>query len=721
MTVIDSLYEGAIHLSSTLVVKRDDLALKDETVDSIRNFERFMSLMNGAVTIFDFAYLDYDLMMEVFNDHVKVTIYMNDRNQIPEERRYEVLEKHRKRYYEQYVETNNYYRNLFGLPNMEDNVFIYVKDVQGVRENVPIHLLDLFELSILEVNNKIKELIVKYPEKVYLRYLGNNKIDFVKARTASHLDIIRISDAVDSKIKEMFIREYYIARKFHMSTVYNPDLFLNRDYYDGFLGFMILIATIRNTISVDSLFMDNEELFNSVLKSYDLYDYFKDLPLVQKRKLVENIDNLLTYSGSDKVLIDISKIFGYDTKINRYYMVKRHQTDNNGKPIFPKLEDGTPDYDLMYKLDFLKVDVQSDRIDLATDKFIDFKTVTDRDPLWQLEPDYLTMLKSEEFNLDISKYVSVESAYEITQLVFEMSYFLNLLIDNRLYTSGIKATNMYSALASSDLFTYIMFCFSLMCKRYDFEGNINYQPADIAALLKFNLEDVINDIVAINKEYRLNINVNDFLLMNNPSAALSANQIVEVYKYNRDVYNRLNEAINKTDNLQKYLGLSKIKKLLFVSTNLTKTFTMSNGMRAATYYEMLRDIDISLAVKVDNVIEDADLDDLIQYCLEKLQSLFEDSGLKFLFLNTPDMQDRTLKNYFTKMVKLFISSTTDLDTFDMIYVISGEDGVIRLFDSFVIIPETYFKDAVRVTDRIRMQKRIVIQDHVTVDDFLTNI
>ena len=720
-TVVDSLYSDAMLMAKSLIVKRQDLADKSETLDSARNYERYKNLLYNSNNLFNYEKLDRDLIFQIVQNKDLTEKYYNDYKTITVQHLEPILNLHKKRYFDDYVELNNYYRTLYGLPDYEDSSNVYATGIPGVRDNVPVHLLTNVEIVILQVKGIINELITKYPTKRYLSFLGPNKIDFILAREADHLDILKIAEPKDASIKNIFLSEYYHARKFHMAVVYDKDIFRNTDFYDGMIGLLILTSAIRNTVSTNHLFLDNEELLNDILRSYNLYEYFESLPLNQKKKLVQNLDELLMYSGSDRVLIEIGNIFGYSSNINRYYIIKRHNKDANGDLIFPKLAGGEPDYENMYRLDFLKVNVSDNRINLSPEYIVDFNSVVDKDPLWLLDDSYLTKLKAEEFNLTLSKYVSLESAYDTSNLVYEISYFLNLLIDSREYTGAIATTNMHSSLNKSDIFTYIMFLFAVMAKRNAYDGNINYAAADIATLMKYNLDVILADIAAINTEFGLKINASEFLL-NKPKVLITnPDELSSIFEKNTRIYNALLDLMNSTTDYKKYLGYEKLKKLLFVSTNLTKIFMKSTGTHALTYFEMLEDLDMSLANKVNSLTDYEEMDDVIQYILEKLQLVFKDSGLQFLFLNTPDMQDRVLKSYFTKMVKLFIASTSDLDSFDIIYMVGGKTNVVRLFDNITTVSDIYRKDRVTVDENIKMTKSIYIKDEISMSDLVTSI
>jgi hypothetical protein len=720
--IVASLYDDAILMAGSLVIKREDLAEAGETYDSLVNFERFLSISQGTDYFYSYETFDIDILNDVLPEEL-VPLAIQSRENIPVEYREAILIKHRERYHTNYEEKNNYYRSLYGLPDVNDTDFIYINDIPGIDPDTPIHLFTVMEISTLTALGVIDGIIKKYPGKTYLGFLGVKRIDFVRARKAKNFEILFMIDPSNAEAKRLFLREYYMSRRYHLS-MYHKEAVNPSESYDGVIGLMILVSAIRNLISVNQLFLINETLLNNILKSYGLYDRFVKLPFRQKRRLVAELDTLLSYAGSDLVLVDISNIFGYNTTINRYYILKRHNMEN-GEPIFPKLPNGDIDYDAMYRLDFLKTNIKEDKITISDDKLIDFEEVINRDPLWHVpmtktseDTVAVSDLKREDFNLVMGKYVSVESAYDISKLVYEIAYFMNLLLDSRNNISLLSTSNMYSNSGVSNVFTFLVFMFAAMSKRNGYDGNIPYSTTGILQILKFNLTDVsalLNDII---KEHEIDLKLDDVLLDKLNAPVYNIERLTEVYRNNTEIYDLILERMMKTQDIKEYKGLLALKKVLFTSHTLRENFKKLDGTYAETYIEMLRDLDPSLAVRIYNT-EDEALEDMIQYILEKLQVIFDEAELEFLFLNTPEMQERVMKAYFIEMVNLFIGSTTNLDTFDIVYTLSGPENMHRIISRAIPEMEMYTHNKVSVIDKVYTAKTVVIEERIGVRDYRT--
>lgn len=712
-----------MELAKSIVVKRQDLADKHENLETIKNFEVYKSLMMGGdIDKILHKYEFYTIMDVITTNPVLARYYQENPDEIPPEER-EIVRKWNVLWFtEQYEEKNNYYKMLMGVPETRDDFAIMV-DI-GDPEllpyvGLPIHTLDPWVIEYLWNHGGMKILIEKYPNYKYLNYLGKHSIGFYEARNAKHLDILWYDPNIDipEELKTKFFEEYYIQRNFHLNLLYDPELFLFKDLYSGFIGFLILIAAIRGTLMHDiAELRTDEEYVNAVLKSYDLYDYFEDMYLEKKIQIIRNIDELLKYSGSDKVLISVAKLFGYNTKITRYHLMKTHNKNHSGEYIFPKKPNGEPDYNAMYDLKFLKVDVSSDIIDINEANMISFDEVTERDELWHLDKSYKEEIKKEDFNIDLSKYVSIENSYDLTDLVFELAYFLNFLVDNSNNIKHIKQANDYAASGMSDLFTYIMFFFCVVAKKNNFNGNIYYEPDEMGRMLKYNIGVNFDQIEAINKKYKLGIKPEDFLYYHE-NRDLSMSGIKKKYGEYSEIYRRLKKIMDDETDYDRYKGMVELKNLLFTHFCLVNVFMKPDGNVCETYMDKLKELDISLYKKVQEA-EGEELAKMNKYVIAVLDEMFHSVDLNFLFLNTPDTQDPRLIGYFKKMVNLVLSSATTLDTFNILYTIKNNDSAARIFDKVNYRLAMRHHENVEVIDKIKNYRKIIVRDGICIKDHL---
>lgn len=110
----------------------------------------------------------------------------------------------------EYVEQNDYYRELIGKPPVDEkeSEYFYLTESQmkfyDIDENRPIHDYPSEIISKLE-RKIIPDLIKNNPDKKYLQHMGSNAVDLVTARTAKNFQIIYF----DSDIDKMFVDKFF--------------------------------------------------------------------------------------------------------------------------------------------------------------------------------------------------------------------------------------------------------------------------------------------------------------------------------------------------------------------------------------------------------------------------------------------------------------------------------------------------------------------------------
>lgn len=714
---ISSLYEDIRFMVNTMVVKMNEQATIKESFDSVINYERYRSVLRGTFKASSMLLMDEAVVTSVIGDMTRVYQIIANPSVMTTDERIEIDRAHAEKILLNFEELNDYYRQYVGLPDVADKELFYITDIPNVRTNVPIHKLNNDELTIITNNGRYKHIVDNNPTKTYLKYIGPYRMDIVAIREANQYDIIKIETPENALTKDLFVKEYIRARRYILATSYDPGLFQENDFYEGIMGIVILTQAIRNCLSVDPIVNSfyNIEVMDAILRSYGIEQYFKGLPILYKRRLIQNLDHILSYKGTDTVLLDICKIFGYDNiKINRYYLLKTHnKSDDTGEFIFPRLPDQEFDYDQMYNLEFLKSDIgNGSNVSINRENIISYETVTNRDPLWQMTDQEIVSLKKENFNLKMSDYISIEAAYNVSQLLFELSYFINFLLDSRNAVSSLLVTNKYSYDGTSDLFTTITMLMALTAKKIGFDGNINSSPLAVAKILKFNLEDVEAQVAEIISQYKLNIKVSDVLLARPSVTFTSQDSVVNMYIKNSNIYDLIEERIKNAKSIHEFNGFNRLKKTLFISSMLDKIFTKKDGSVAGTYWEMLNDLDSQLGSTVTGAEDKDQIDALSLYILNQLQTFFNTDKLNFLFINTPDMHEKLIKVYFKQAVELFKYMDTQLDSIDIFFKMDDEASNVRIFDEEYRDRQIQRNHVHVIEDIVSSHKTIFIEDGI---------
>lgn len=721
---LQSLYSDIMLLLQDIVVKRPDLARQYETLESFKNFELYYSCVCGTRSLHDFQSFDRDIL-EKYLSHLDVIRSLDDPNLIPEEYRPQIIADQAQRVMENYVELNNYYRMLIGLPDLEDHRFIYVHGYDDIPDTVPIHMLSDIQISRLEIRGVINSYKKQYPDKKYLDFLGSRKVDLIEARIAQPFAILRLGVPSNTYVTTMFEREYYGARRYVMANLYNSARFTSKELHDPYIGLLMLTLGVRNTlVPTEAEYLNFEEILDAILQSYDFLQYFKGFPFTFKKKLVLALDKLLAIKGTDGVLIDICRLFSDENfTVNRYYLLKTHKKTGEGGIL-------TTENPLdMYDLYFTKVDIDDSKIDYSGENNEPYHNVVDNDYLWQVTEGELRERVTDEFNTMLTKYLNIEAAYDLSSLTFEVCYFINLILQSRENVQKIAVPNQYSTTGKSDVYTMIVFLLAALAKRSQFDGNIVYDPRDIADILRFNYEALDDEVKAIVDKYelRIDVDVDDNLVpeyedekLDRPLGNVSDSRLVEVYVNNKEFYDAIMHEMQTTTDVDRYINLYNLKRCLYTSSMQYADFRKANGSPAATYYDMLDDLDPKLSHTLDtfNMEKEEELDrinNLLVYVLERLEELFNTDELKYLFLNTPSTYGAILFKYLRIAINVFKASSEQLDNINVVFYL-GDSDPVRVMDKSSIHRSCDFDDDVHIWDDVTIHKEINIDDHVFMMD-----
>lgn len=714
---LKSLYVDVLSMISEIVVKRNDLAREAETVDSIRAFEIYLACVNGSRYFYTFPAFDEDILAK-YIPKSEMYICMKDRNRIPEEFRDQIVKEQADRVVANYVETNEYYRMLMGLPPVNDHYWIYVDGQEDVPPDVPIHKLSVEQITQLEIRGVLADIKKAYPNAAYLDYLGVNSIDLIDARLAKPFEILRLGPSSSPMVQEMFEKEYYGARQYILGTIYNRNRFTNKKLYDPTIGVLMLTLAVRNTLVPDeAAYLSFEEILDAILESYGFLQYFKRFPFTYKRRLVLALDNLLMVKGTDGVLVDVCKLFSPDDLIaNRYYLMKTHAKDADGNIIF------SDDPETAYQLNFVRASISEHDINTTEENRLSYDSVVDNDYLWQLTKEEKEEMMKLDFNLMMTKYVDVEAAYEITSLIFEVCCFLNLLLHARENIAKIQVVNTYATRGKCSLFAMINFLLDAMAKRANFDGNIVYEPEPMCDIWGFNYRDIEDQIQEIVDKYELQVDVDTVLLegfkmeLDEPKGISTPMKLLITYAKNRELFDAITKEMAVTTDIRQYIALSNCRDLFYTSAMEEASFLKRDGSHANTYHEMLQDIEPKLAKKVEDTNGDDDLNALIVYILERLEDMFNQANiLQYLFLNTPTVYATLIGKYIRIAINVFKASSVQLRSINAFFYLGDRDP-IRVIDDTTVHVEMGIDDWIHVDDELSTAKTIFLDDYIAVGD-----
>ena len=690
------LLNELLRISTNFIWKNPDkVRLYEGNVDSIE-VEQYLLAVQGNLT-FDLIHkFDEEVFLAMGIDEQIATEYANNQYSIPLDIRDACTKNQISYILENYEERNNYYRMLSGLPDLEDDTFLYNKDYPDISDDItPIHLLDTSQLYTLEALGYFDKLLEQYPDKKYLMHLTSKRIDVYTARQSEDYSILWITGSGYGSLISEFKDMYNLNRQMVLNVYYTRSMNKNNENYGGFIGLVILFSTL---IHMNQKFLDtditrdffDEESLKYVYDSYGV-PFYSSIPMEFHKKIVKNINILISHKGSTRVFYDLFDIFGFNsTGIFEYYLLKTHKFDEDGKPIFVKNEDGSYDYKSMYDVKFSKVLLYNDPSTEIKDSrnHIEYERIVANDPYWITDKELIDKLYEEEYNYIESKYLGVQTTFNLMKILYETTYYLKMIIDNR---TLLQATVIYNSNinANCNLFDLVIYTCALVCHKYGYTGNIPSNPHEIGKLMGFNFKE---DLVVLKKS----ISENKYLKEDSTLLSYletmqvdSLDSIKKVFSNFTALKKYLTNKMADTDIADEYWAYYELYKTMMYSEYVDGVFVRTDGVPAETFLDLLKDINLPLYNRLmnnDDLDMSSELSDtlyLLKNSCDQLENLeYADS-----------VNIDSILVYLFKLLDFFKSAKADLVGYEVVYsLIDNGENIMKLMNMITYIFDNHTLD-----------------------------
>lgn len=749
MHTLDTLFYDLKNIISTIVIKYDKKGRENETLESMRESDKYISAMTMKDSFNTYPKFNIEAIQAAgINNMELARQYAENKYSIPRDKREIIVAKQREYIINNYTEKNNYYRMLNGLPNLDDNDFVYLpEDICikfGIEPSTPIHQLSREMIILLRSEGYLTDVLNQHTDKEYLNYLGDQQIDIVRARTANNFAILRMTKGISESFYEEFNDIYDQCREYFMTVIYVKEYSNRYDLYDNFIALMIMVMTIQRLIAnmfkygIDRDFYD----LDSIKMMFDVYNvpFMEDVPMEYQKILLRNLNSLLRYKSTDKVLFDICSLLGYErVKIFKYFLIKEHKLDSNEKPLFVYKEidngDGTTtlveDKEMMYNLYFQSVELNERNTALAlsnNSQRIDYNQIILDDPYWWEDDDLKNFLLDSEFNYVETKYLNMNIIYKLTEMLFECMYVFRLVIDKKeeLRYVDIELPKIIFD-TKVNLFDAVILMCALICRKNNLRGNILHTPSKIMSVLGFDFNEdfaVIRQYIRDNSRY-LDQKLLSFIEKMNITKPDDVNELYSnIKEFNDFVINKM----AKSQNIKEYQAYKKLFTTLMVTTETEELFRKKNGVVATTFMEYLADSNPDLYSIALNM-EDDKISESIDHIISKINELI--TSLRYLFIINDS--NNIVLNAVIKLIRFFKSYTTDLLSMNIFYLMDSKYyNLIKLIHDIKYMEKTmgmYESLGLNYTDlihslRVRMPKidslepftRYLIQSRINIKD-----
>ena len=687
--ILDTIVDNGKKLMFGCILKDEEEAGKYETLDSARSSNMYILCMRNMAQYSMFNYTK-DQLNEV---GIKTENELTDYWEIPKEYHEKLLKLAVRDYIANYEEQNNYYRTFAGLPNIGEKGIKITETISGVNKTKYLHEMTTTELNLLEGNGILDKYRELYPDKKYLNYLGTNKQDPYRTRTLPKFGIIDIPNISITDIKTRYKEKIEKNRAYALTCMYSDAMKYENDYYDKFIMMFIKIQSFIDLVMDIPDMIIRKDIFDLRSIQYMLesngIEYYEEIPLKFQQAMLKNLNKLLTFKSTTKNMIDICSLFGFDNvELFKYYLLKDRRKDKNGNLLFNTVIETNPntgndeeveDYVNNFELKFLKVPIDgiADNYIRKEDNYISYEDMTKHDDLWtagQKPEDVYREIVEKEFNIERSKYLSIDVVYEMDKLTFEMCYFFNIIFDDvyleeNLHLKIYKISNNPIKLKDAIIYLYL-----LGYEQYGLEDNIIFDsPTKILSVQGFNFQVDLNELSKYLFENHVSmedLGITDFTIPD--GQILTHNQLVQIYLNNRNVYDHIIKQMRNADNAEVYHIYEHIYEALMITKISDKVFQLPNGEIPRTYTEYLLNYNydiyqhITYIRKLDKAERDNALADTLIEILSALEDYIDTSEFTFLFMNLP-IAGEIIKGYIYKVINFFKSYRVQLDRINTVY------------------------------------------------------
>jgi len=724
-----------LNFALSLTVKNDNYANETDTPEYKSQGRDYIAAMKKTDDIYNYTFVNEDMngpmgyspiIIEIYRQYSTSTDRANALMKTDPEVRKIILNYKRKQRTDNFTEKCEYYNNLAGVPtNPEQAILIQHPIFPLLKKN--LHEIDRYrdeELYKYVVDDQINLLDKLYEEYgyEYIKYF-HIRIPIEVSRDARNFHIMYFKpNLLEHDELEDFFEYYYQSLDYILTTNYNSK-WSSYQLYDGFMQVIILFVTINryltNRYKVYTRGGINETDIVAFFKSHRLESLLDVLPDAHLKTVVKNIDTLISYRGSAKILVDLPSIFGFDgIDIFKYVLMKDVKKDPfTLKPIINK---GDPNNVITTELKFVQIPIGVENISkYLTDKqyHTEYNSLVDKDIYWgginntginreKILTEIEDKLKTEEFSYMNTKYLSIVSAINVSSKIQEATYSIERALSSfSILEQEVDFDGMICSLREIVAMINIY-----ICKKYKVADNTPLNIPISYALSTFDwLEALRQTRVSIKigdgeREYAYIKDILDpewiFIL-----------PVDEITSVNMERYNALIKKMYSTNDIFEYEALRKVYEVNDMSKQSLDTYGYFN-----TYTEYIQNNNLLLYNRMQ-LFDDSD--EGIQNTLTSLISLFADSVTEDsdVYNAIVDVyRDNSIaQSVLLGIINTFKSFDTYIYEMGSYYTIRSYRNHLRVFDYIGGI-ERHSEGQVRLRDNLQHFIKGRITQHEEVED-----
>ena len=472
--------------------------------------------------------------------------------------------------------------------------------------------------------------------------------------------------------------------------------------------------------------------------------------------MVKNLHTLLKYKSTKKCMVDICSLFGFNNiKIFKYYLLRDRKVDiGTGEYVYSKDDNGNEILEDEYELKFLKLPLEEDLDDYIRvgSNYVDYDEVTALDPTWDggLEhEDVMKRILLEEFNFVRTKYISIDTIYDIAKMSMQQTYFFNLLYDNidmegllNISVPFIDSSRMFNI---ADLFTFL----TVLTYSYngiqdtimDTQSKILYVngfnfKADLAALAaEITTKNTATTILTSSAIADAKNIIDRFII---PQSSIpSINEMMDMYVNNMEILQDIIDGMSTADNKQIYDIYKKLYDSL-MTVELTLDYYKNpetndfyrDDEGDATFTEYIKHTDSDLYALIleinsfeDNASKNQYIANVIDSITWALEEFIDSEKFEGIYAGLPAVSAEVVKMYIATIINFYKSYKVDFLGLNTIYTLDDKNNCFitvidsMLFNRFFQKHEyiTLYQHIARCMVNMSYDERVILIDKVILD------
>lgn len=462
------------------------------------------------------------------------------------------------------------------------------------------------------------------------------------------------------------------------------------DHIDDYSQVNTVKVIIRSSDNCNyELAMKGDKLTTVKLDNHSIHApisiYIKDEMTGEKFRLFMEKDVLCAEETFDDD-IACQSMFLYDEEQNRYKLTVNKNKLQTSEYYYTTLE--MYDYEHMYDFYFQSTDIlEKNPITMIENKYnrYDYDEVIEGDVYWWETEELKKELHERDYNFIDTKYIGINIMQNLTNLMYDTSYFLNMLVDHKdttvpfeqriLNSDAMKTGTDYLFLTLNRLsitpvsiFDSVIILCALVSKKNNMKGNIIVKnPAQILSVLGFNFElnfDLIRENI---QKYKLTFKNQEILKYLDLLDIKTVEDINILYNNFRNFAEFCESVIATTNDINEYRAYKELYKVITVRKDTASAFTLSDGTIANTYMDYLRDKLPYIAETIDGIKKE-DTGVYIEHVLGKLNELVP----KIEYLNSLNGTNNNIVDAIIGLINFFKSYTVDLRNLNIIYMFDNK-------------------------------------------------